>query len=213
MGRAAAPWRHRRARPRPRSDGDQPDRTGPRTVRRRRLPRLRGSPDRRGLPDPAGPRRPRPRLRARRPGDHPRPERRLPAPPAADPVRRRLLDADPRLQGQCPADRPAGGRSGAVHDGRRRVGRRSPSSPGINVGAAFTLGAIVAPPDAVAATAIFRRLGVPRRIVTILEGESLINDATALIAYRFAVVLAIEGRLLVRRGRLRIRLRRRPSGS
>ena len=65
--------------------------------------------------------------------------------------------------------------------------------PGINVGAAFTLGAIVAPPDAVAATAIFRRLGVPRRIVTILEGESLINDATALIAYRFAIVLAVEG--------------------
>ncbi len=65
--------------------------------------------------------------------------------------------------------------------------------PGINVGAAFTLGAIVAPPDAVAATAIFRRLGVPRRIVTILEGESLINDATALIAYRFGVILAIEG--------------------
>ena len=60
-------------------------------------------------------------------------------------------------------------------------------------------GAIVAPPDAVAATAIFRRLGVPRRIVTILEGESLINDATALIAYRFAVVLARRGRLLVRR--------------
>jgi Na+/H+ antiporter len=65
--------------------------------------------------------------------------------------------------------------------------------PGINVGAAFTLGAIVAPPDAVAATSIFRRLGVPRRVVTILEGESLINDATALIAYRFAVILAIEG--------------------
>ena len=65
--------------------------------------------------------------------------------------------------------------------------------PGINVGAAFTLGAIVAPPDAVAATAIFRRLGVPRRVVTILEGESLINDATALIAYRFAVVLAVQG--------------------
>src|SRR4249920_1603603 len=65
--------------------------------------------------------------------------------------------------------------------------------PGINVGAAFTLGAIVAPPYAVAATAIFRRLGVPRRIVTILEGESLINDATALITYRFAVVLALEG--------------------
>ncbi len=65
--------------------------------------------------------------------------------------------------------------------------------PGIPAAAAFALGAIVAPPDAVAATAIFRRLGVPRRIVTILEGESLINDASALIAYRFAVVVAMGG--------------------
>jgi Na+/H+ antiporter len=59
--------------------------------------------------------------------------------------------------------------------------------------AAFALGAIVAPPDAVAATAIFRRLGAPQRVVTILEGESLVNDATALIAYRFAVASAIGG--------------------
>ncbi len=58
--------------------------------------------------------------------------------------------------------------------------------------AALTLGAIVAPPDAVAATAVFRRLGVPRRIVTILEGESLINDASALIAYRVAAAAAIS---------------------
>ncbi|MDF2734648.1 MAG: Na+/H+ antiporter [Chloroflexota bacterium] len=56
------------------------------------------------------------------------------------------------------------------------------------IAAAVALGAIVAPPDAVAATAIFRRLGVPRRIVTILEGESLLNDASALIVYRLAVV-------------------------
>ena len=56
------------------------------------------------------------------------------------------------------------------------------------VAAAVALGAIVAPPDAVAATAIFRRLGVPRRIVTILEGESLLNDASALIVYRLAIV-------------------------
>ena len=53
--------------------------------------------------------------------------------------------------------------------------------------AAFALGAIVAPPDAVAATTIFQRLGVPRRIIVVLEGESLLNDATALVAYRFAV--------------------------
>ena len=61
---------------------------------------------------------------------------------------------------------------------------------GMPIAAAFTLGAIVAPPDAVAATAVFRRLGVPRRIVTILEGESLLNDASALIAYRAAVAAA-----------------------
>jgi CPA1 family monovalent cation:H+ antiporter len=53
--------------------------------------------------------------------------------------------------------------------------------------AAFALGAIVSPPDAIAATAVFRRLGVPRRLVTVLEGESLLNDATALVAYRAAV--------------------------
>jgi hypothetical protein len=58
---------------------------------------------------------------------------------------------------------------------------------------AFALGAIVAPPDAVAATAIFRRLGVPPRVVTILEGESLVNDATAIILYRFAVAAAMTG--------------------
>ena len=58
---------------------------------------------------------------------------------------------------------------------------------------AFALGGIVSPPDAVAATAIFQRLGVPRRIVTILEGESLVNDATALVIYRFAVIAAAVG--------------------
>ena len=47
---------------------------------------------------------------------------------------------------------------------------------------AFTLGAIVAPTDAVAPIAIVRRLGVPRRIVTVIEGESLTNDWTALVA-------------------------------
>ena len=64
---------------------------------------------------------------------------------------------------------------------------------GMPVAAAIALGAIVAPPDAVAATAVFRRLGVPRRIVTILEGESLLNDASALIVYRLAVVAGAAG--------------------
>ena len=58
---------------------------------------------------------------------------------------------------------------------------------GLSWPAAFALGAIVGPTDPVAATAIARRLGVPRRLVSILEGEALINDATALVAYRIAI--------------------------
>ena len=65
--------------------------------------------------------------------------------------------------------------------------------PGLGWAPAFALGAIVAPPDAIAATAIFQRLGVPRRIVAILEGESLVNDATALVLYRTAVAVAVGG--------------------
>jgi CPA1 family monovalent cation:H+ antiporter len=65
--------------------------------------------------------------------------------------------------------------------------------PDMNWATAFVLGAIVSPPDAVAATAIFQRLGAPRRIVTILEGESLVNDASALIAYSFAVTAVLTG--------------------
>jgi len=60
-----------------------------------------------------------------------------------------------------------------------------------NVG--FLLGAIVAPPDAVAPLAIARRLGIPRRVLVVLEGEGLANDATALILYRFAVVAITTG--------------------
>ena len=59
--------------------------------------------------------------------------------------------------------------------------------PDLGWPAAFAFGAIVSPPDAVAAAAVFRALGVPRRIVALLEGESLINDATALVTYRAAV--------------------------
>jgi monovalent cation/hydrogen antiporter len=61
--------------------------------------------------------------------------------------------------------------------------------PEITWPAAFALGAVVAPPDAVSATAIARRVGMPRRIVTILEGESLLNDATALVALRTAIAV------------------------
>jgi len=65
--------------------------------------------------------------------------------------------------------------------------------PGIGWPEAIALGAIVSPPDAVSATAIARRLGVPRRVVTILEGESLVNDATALVLYRAAAGAAVGG--------------------
>jgi Na+/H+ antiporter len=58
---------------------------------------------------------------------------------------------------------------------------------------AFLLGAIVSPPDASAATAVIRKLGVPRRLVTIIEGESLVNDATALVTYRFALAAIATG--------------------
>jgi monovalent cation/hydrogen antiporter len=65
--------------------------------------------------------------------------------------------------------------------------------PSLPWAAAFALGAIVAPTDAIAATAIFRRLGAPRRIVVILEGESLLNDATGLTAYGFATAAVVTG--------------------
>ncbi|CAN5271919.1 Na+/H+ antiporter [soil metagenome] len=61
---------------------------------------------------------------------------------------------------------------------------------GLSWAAAFVLGAVVSPTDAIAATAIAQRLGVPRRIVTLLEGESLLNDATGIVAYRIAYGVA-----------------------
>ena len=73
----------------------------------------------------------------------------------------------------------------------------------------FLLGAIVSPPDAVAPLAIVRRLGVPRRLVVVLEGEGLANDATALILYRFAVAAVSTGLVLSRRGRGHLRAHRR----
>ena len=60
-------------------------------------------------------------------------------------------------------------------------------------GVAFVLGAIVAPPDVVAPLAIARRLALPRRLLVVLEGEGLANDATALILYRFAVLAISTG--------------------
>jgi Na+/H+ antiporter len=65
--------------------------------------------------------------------------------------------------------------------------------PGLGWAAAFTLGAIVAPTDALAATSVFRRLGAPRLVRTLIEGEALFNDATALVAYRAGVVAVASG--------------------
>jgi CPA1 family monovalent cation:H+ antiporter len=63
--------------------------------------------------------------------------------------------------------------------------------PGITVAIAVTLGAIVSPPDEVAATAVMERLAVPRRVIALLDGESLLNDATALTVFRVALAAAI----------------------
>ena len=83
----------------------------------------------------------------------------------------------------------------------------------------FLLGAIIAPPDVVAPLAIARRLGLPRRLVVVLEGEGLANDATALILYRFAVAAVTHRHIFARPGgrhlradrgrRTRLRHRRR----
>jgi Na+/H+ antiporter len=59
--------------------------------------------------------------------------------------------------------------------------------------AALILGAIVSPPDAISATAVLQRVKVPRRVVAILEGESLVNDSIALIVYRFGIVAVVTG--------------------
>lgn len=68
--------------------------------------------------------------------------------------------------------------------------------PGLPLAAGFALGAIIAPPDAIAASAVARRVGMPRSIVQVLEGESLVNDATALTLLRSAI-FAIGGTLTV----------------
>ncbi len=65
--------------------------------------------------------------------------------------------------------------------------------PQIPLAAGFVLGAIVSPPDAIAASAIAQRLRLPKQMVTILEGESLVNDATGLVAYRFALAAVATG--------------------
>src|SRR6266571_1425651 len=65
--------------------------------------------------------------------------------------------------------------------------------PDIPWSAAFVLGAIVSPPDVAAATSILSRVNIPRNVVTVLEGESLVNDASGLVIYKFAVAAVLTG--------------------
>ncbi|GAA1427364.1 Na+/H+ antiporter [Streptomyces thermospinosisporus] len=65
--------------------------------------------------------------------------------------------------------------------------------PGLPLAAAAALGALVAPPDPVAATAVAGKLGLPRRLVSILEGEGLFNDVTAIVLYHVAIAAAVTG--------------------
>ena len=65
--------------------------------------------------------------------------------------------------------------------------------PGLALAPAFVLGAIVSPPDAVAATTVLKDLRVPKRLAAVLEGESLVNDASGLVAYQFAVAAVVTG--------------------
>jgi CPA1 family monovalent cation:H+ antiporter len=65
--------------------------------------------------------------------------------------------------------------------------------PGLPWASALILGAIVSPPDAIAATAVLQRMKIPRRIVAVLEGESLVNDSIALVVYRFGVGAVVTG--------------------
>ncbi|RYF99696.1 MAG: Na+/H+ antiporter, partial [Chitinophagaceae bacterium] len=65
--------------------------------------------------------------------------------------------------------------------------------PGFTLALGFLLGGIVSPPDAVAAATVLKGMKVPKRILTILEGESLVNDASSLIVFKFALVAVISG--------------------
>jgi Na+/H+ antiporter len=75
--------------------------------------------------------------------------------------------------------------------------------PALPWAAAFALGAIVSPPDAIAATSVIRRVSVPHRIAAVLEGESLVNDATALVALQFAVAALMTGQFSITEAAMR----------
>src|SRR4029453_11952780 len=124
--------------------------------------------------------------------------------PASGAVGGGLLHVAARLQGESPADRAAGSGPGPRHHrgggggGGAGAAPAAPGVPGMNLPVAFALGAIVSPPDAVAATAIARRLRIPHRLVTILEGESLVNDAAALGLYRPGGGATVTGTFVIK---------------
>ncbi len=76
--------------------------------------------------------------------------------------------------------------------------------PGLPIAAAVALGAMVAPPDPVAATAVAGQLGLPRRLVSILEGEGLFNDVTAIVLYHVAIAAAVGGSFSLPRAALQL---------
>ncbi len=65
--------------------------------------------------------------------------------------------------------------------------------PGFTLALGFVLGGIISPPDAVAATSVLKELKIPRRVLDLLEGESLVNDAASLIVFRFAIIAVVTG--------------------
>jgi NhaP-type Na+/H+ or K+/H+ antiporter len=69
--------------------------------------------------------------------------------------------------------------------------------PALPLAACFVLGARVSPPDAVAVIASTRRLKLPRDMIAVLEGESLVNDAAALVAYQIALAVVVSGRFAI----------------
>jgi CPA1 family monovalent cation:H+ antiporter len=69
--------------------------------------------------------------------------------------------------------------------------------PGFSLAIGFLLGGIISPPDAIAATSVLQKLAMPKRVVTILEGESLVNDASSLIVFRFALAAVLTGKFVL----------------
>ncbi len=69
--------------------------------------------------------------------------------------------------------------------------------PGFTLALGFLLGGIISPPDAIAATSVFQKMKMPKRVLTILEGESLVNDAASLIIFRFALVAIFTGQFTI----------------